>query len=110
MASFRSHSFHEGGEGTNRFPVWSRRAKVAILEIPGANSDTVQDFGRKSDTLALLITCSADELTALYADVGQTGTLSYSLGDDSAYLQSIEPHEVLADRDTYVATLSFIRQ
>lgn len=109
MASFKSHSFEEGGEGATRFPVWARKAKTAVLEVPGANGDIVQRFGRKSDTLALIATCTAAELAALSGDVGSTGTLSYAYDTRTAYLDSIDtPHEVLADHDIFTVTLNFI--
>lgn len=110
MASFRSHTFKEGAEGNLTYPVWTRKARSAILDLPGANEDIIQRFGRKSDTLALRVTCTKSELDALYGDVGLTGTLVYHYGSFSAYLDSIDgAHEVLV-ADLYPATLSFIRQ
>lgn len=110
MASFKSHSFKEGGEGTNRFPVWARKSKRAIVEIPGSNADIIQKFGRNSATLALLATCTKSELDTLDSDIGSTGSLVYHYGTYSAYLDSIDgPHEVSVV-DKYVVTLNFIRQ
>lgn len=109
MASFRGHSFEEGGEGAKSFAVWSRKAKSAVLEVPGANNDIVQRFGRKSDTLSLLGTCTKAQLDALYGDVGESGSLIYHYGTATAYLDSIDGHEVI-DADLYVATMNFIRQ
>lgn len=109
MASFRSHNFSEGGEGAKTFPVWVRKAKLAVLEVPGANADVVQRFGRKSDTLSLLATATKAELDALAADVGLSGSLIYHYGTFTAVLESIDgPHEVLT-ADKYVATLNFVR-
>jgi hypothetical protein len=79
-ASFKSHSFKEGGEGATRFPVWNRKAKSAVLELPGANNDIIQKFGRKSDTLALLATCTKSQLDTLFGDVGSTGSLIFHYG------------------------------
>jgi hypothetical protein len=108
-ASFRSHSFKEGAEGASTFPVWQRKARSAILDLPGANEDIIQRFGRKSDTLGLLVTATGSELSALYGDVGSTGSLVYHLGTYTAYLDSIDGHEII-DADLYAATLNFIRQ
>lgn len=108
MASFKGHTFAEGAEGSTRFPVWERRARTAILEVPGANGDIVQTFGRASDRLALTATCTQAELDALYADVGSSGTLIYHYDSRTAYLESISgPHELLT-ADLYAVTLNFV--
>lgn len=110
MGSFRGHSWKEGGEGASRFPVWERKARTAILDLPGADNDVVQTFGRKSRTLAMLVTVTAAELAALDGDVGRTGTLVFHYETCSAYLDSITgPHEILA-MDKYTVTLNLIRQ
>ena len=109
-ASFRGHNLAEGGSGATTFPVWARKAKSAILEVPGANEDVIQTFGRKSDTLALPITCTKAELDALYGDVQKTGTLIFHYGSFTAYLDSIDtPSETLAE-DHYTLILNFVRQ
>lgn len=108
-ASFRSHNFKEGAEGASTFPVWQRKARSAILDLPGANEDIVQRFGRKSDTLSLLATVTASELSALYGDVGSTGSLVFHYGTFTAYLDAIDGHEIL-DADLYAVTLQFVRQ
>lgn len=109
MASFKSHSFEEGGSGASQFPVWARKARTAVLDLPGANTDIIQRFGRKSDTLALLGTCTLSQLNALRGDVGSSGSLTYHEGTFSAYLDSIsDPHEMLT-ADLYVVTLNLIR-
>ncbi len=108
MASFRSHSFSEGGSGASTFPIWERKSKRGILEIPSANGDIIQKFGRSSDTIALLATCTQSELNTLYADVGSSGTLVYHYDTRTAYLDSISgPHEILTE-DKYVVVLNFI--
>jgi hypothetical protein len=109
MASFRSHSFAEGAEGAGTFPVWHRKARSAILDLPGSNEDIIQRFGRKSDTLGMLATVTGSELAALYGDVGSTGSLVYHLGTYTAYLDDIDGHEIV-DADLYAVNLSFIRQ
>lgn len=110
MASFKGHSFSEGGAGATTFPVWARKSKRAILEVPGADSDIIQKFGKNSPTLALLATCTKSELGTLDGDVGTTGSLVYHYGTYTAYLDSIDgPHEMLT-ADKYVVTLNFIRQ
>ena len=108
MASFRGHSFSEGGGGAATFPVWERKSKKALLEVPGANGDILQKFGRNSDTLPMPATCTQSQLNALYADVGSSGTLVYHYDTRTAYLDSISgPHEILT-LDKYVVTLNFI--
>ena len=110
MGSFRSHQFAEGGEGHTEFPVWARKSKRAIIEIPGASGDIIQKFGRNSATLALLATCTKAQLDALDGDVGSSGSLVYHYGTYTAYLDSIDgPHEIMA-KDKYVVTLNFVRQ
>jgi hypothetical protein len=110
MASFRSHTFEEGGMGNTTFPVWARKARSTVLDLPGANNDIIQRFGRKSDTLAMLVTMTKSELDALYGDVNSSGSLVYHYGTFTAYLDSIsDPHEVLAG-DLYVCTLNFLRE
>jgi hypothetical protein len=80
-----------------------------VLDLPGANEDIVQRFGRKSDTLSMLATVTASELLALSNDVNQSGSLVYHYGTFTAYLDSIDAHEIL-DADLYAVTLTFIRQ
>jgi hypothetical protein len=107
--SFKSHGFLEGAEGAHTFPIWARKAKSAILEVPGANQDTIQTFGRKSDTLAELVTVTKAQLDALNGDVGTVGSLVFHYGTFTAYLDSIDGHEILA-ADKYAVVLNFIRQ
>ena len=47
MASFKSHSWEEGGNGNTTFSVWASKARTAVLDLPGANADIIQKFGRK---------------------------------------------------------------
>jgi hypothetical protein len=96
MASFRGSNFKEGAEGAGTFPVWHRKARSAILDLPGANED-------------MLATVSGSELAALYGDIGQSGSLVYHLGTYTAYLDDIDGHEIV-DADLYAINLSFIRQ
>ena len=109
MASFRSHAFEEGAEGAGTFPTWARKARSAVLDLPGANEDIIQRFGRKSDTLSLLGTATAAELAALNGDVGSSGSLVFHYGTYTAYLDAIDAHEIHT-ADLYAITLSFIRQ
>src|SRR5262249_16066069 len=108
MASFKGHSWDEGGEGATHFPIWGRKGRLAVLDVPGANGDVIQKMGRKSDTLAVLATCTQSEPDALYGDVGTSGSLVFSYDTRTAVLDSIDgPHEVLTS-GRFVVTLNFL--
>jgi hypothetical protein len=79
MASFRSHGFKEGAEGAGTFPVWHRKARSAILDLPGSNEDIIQRFGRKSDTLGMLATVTAASWQRCMAMSAAPGALSTTL-------------------------------
>ena len=108
-ASFRGHSFAEGGLGATTFPAWSRKARLAVLDLPGATADVVQRLGRKSDTLSITATMTAAQLDALMADVDVSGTLIYHYGSYTAVLESISDARGILDADLYVASLTFVR-
>lgn len=108
--TFRSHTFLAGGENVQSFPTWARKARTAVLDLPGANNDVVQTFGRKSDTMSLQVNVTASELSALMGDVGSTGTLVLAFGSYTAYLDSIDGVAKYYGLDLYTASLSFIRQ
>ncbi len=109
MASFRGHAMHEGGNGNTSFPVWSRKARTAVLDLPGANNDIVQRLGRKSDTLEVVVTVTASQLDALMGDVGQSGSLVFHAGTFTALLDGISGAEEKLTADLYTISLSFIK-
>lgn len=107
MGSFRGKTFKEGGGGATAFNVWQRKSKNAVLEIPGKDGDVIQSFGRKSDTLSLLVTVTASQLADLYGQVDRSGSLVYHYDTRTAYLESIDGHEILT-ADLYVVTLNLL--
>lgn len=109
MASFRGHSFREGGNGNTTFPVWSRNAQIAVLDVPGANTSIVQRFGRVSDRVGILATMTGAELNTIMGDVGQSGSLSFHWGSFTAVLENIDGAQETLTADLYTATLNFIR-
>jgi hypothetical protein len=108
MASFGGATFKERGQNAQTFPTWSRKADSAATHVPGGNVTVIETSGLAADRLSLGIRCSGAELTALYAKVDTIGTLIFSGGTRSAYLDEIDgPAEVLAS-GKYFATLKLI--
>lgn len=104
MASFKGIDFSERGENAQTFPAWRRKAESSVV------LNTVQTSGITADTLSLKIRCTKAQLASLYGAVGTAGSLVYSYGTRTAFLDEIsDPQEVLVS-GKYFATLSFIGQ
>lgn len=110
MASFNGIGFNERGEGAQTFPAWRRKAESTVTHIPGGNTNVIQTSGRSADTLALKIRCTASQLTSLYSAVGSRGTLNYSYGSRTAFLDEISDVQEVLTSGKYFATLNFIGQ
>lgn len=106
MASFKGITFGERGNNAQTFPRHRRSAVASVLHtLDGGNR--VQHSGRSADTLSLPIRCTEPQLDSLYSAVATSGSLSYSGGSRMAFLQAVDPQEVLADRDVFFVTLEF---
>ena len=110
MASFAGVNFGERGQNAQTFPGWRRKAEASHTHIPGGNRVVTQKSGLLADTIALRIRCTAAQLTSLYTKVGTTDTLIFSRGTFRAFLDEIDPEEVLAGRDIFFATLNMTRK
>lgn len=106
-SSFGGAAFGERGSGTT-YKRFKREAVCSTTNIPGGTTTILQSAGRAADTLTIIARCTEDELNALLAKVDTVATLIYSGGTRSAYLKSIDPEEILADRDVFFAPLEFI--
>lgn len=107
MAAFGGSTFGERGTGT-AFKRFKRSAVFSVTQIPGGNTTILQSAGRTADTLTLVARCTESELNALLGKVGTQASLVYSGGTRTAYLASIDPEEILADRDVFFAPLELI--
>lgn len=108
-ASFNGYTFKErGGGGT--YPTWAKKELLSIKQLAGNNGYTVQSIGEDVQTLALVARCTQAELTALFDQVLESGSLVYGYETHDAILMSIDSAaEQLAGKDTYFATLNFVR-
>lgn len=90
-----------GASGTNGFPRPKRKAASSVLHtLDGGNR--VQHSGRGMDTLTLRLRASAAELNSLTSAVASSGTLAYSGGSRTAFLDEIgEPEEHIFPSITY---------
>ena len=52
--------------------------------------------------------CTESQLNTLYSDVATSGTLVYSGGSRSAFLDEVDPQEVSAGKDVFFVTATFI--
>lgn len=107
MASFGGATFKERGS-PQLFPTWSRKAVASVTHVDGGNKNVIQTSGQAADRLSLQIRCTEAELNALYAKVNQVGTLVFSRGSRSAYLEEVaDPQEIVASGN-FFATLKLI--
>jgi hypothetical protein len=109
MASWKGITFSERPDGTSTFPAWRRKAESTVTHIPGGGN-VIQTSGQSADTLSLKIRCTAAQLASLYGAVGSAGTLDYSYGSRSAFLDEVSDAQQLKTLDMYFVTLSFIGQ
>jgi hypothetical protein len=109
MASWKGISFGERGDSAQTFPAWRRKAESTVTHIP-AGGNVIQTSGVSADTLSLKIRCSAAQLASLYGAVGSAGTLDYSYGSRSAFLDEISDAQEVLVSGKYFATLNFIGQ
>jgi len=109
-ASFASHDFKERGSTGNDNPGWNSKFVLVEKIIPGG-SPVIQKIGAQAQRLAMPIRCTAAQLATLYGDNdGDTHTLVWSGGSDTAILESIDtPTEVRPGQDYYFAMLNFIK-
>lgn len=106
MSSFRGTEFSERGQNAATFPRHRRRAVSSVVHtIDGSNE--VQHSGRTADVLSLPVRCTEAQLTSLYGFVASSGSLVYSGGTRTAFLEEVEPQEVSAGRDVFFVTLTF---
>lgn len=87
--------------GANGFPRPRRKAASSVLHtLDGGNR--VQHSGRAADTLTLLLRCSESELNTLVSACPSAGTLAYSGGTRTAFLDEVgEPEEHIFRAATY---------
>lgn len=108
-ASFDGSGFGELASG-GTFAVWSKAGAIVIKHIPGSNKNVIQKIGVGLPRLALPIKATSAQLTALYAKVGDTGTLVFGYESASTWLESITGvAEQGAGKNVYTATLNLIR-
>lgn len=108
MASFAGVTIKIRGSGTT-FPRWRRKADSTVTHIPGGNTSVYQTSGNSADTLTLPLKLTEAQLTSLYGKVGASGTLDLDWGSRTAILDEISNvDEILADRDVFLATCTFI--
>lgn len=106
MASFKGISFSERGQGAQTFPRHRRKAVSSTIHTVDGNNQ-IQHCGRAADTLALPIRCTEAQLGSLYSAVASSGSLDYSGGTRTAFLEEVDPQEVSAGRDVFFVTLTF---
>ena len=105
--SFAGATFFERGTPPF-FPRFSRKADSSVTHIPGGNVNVTQTSGLLADRLSLVIRCTAAELTALEGKVDTTGSLIYSGGTRSAYLDEVDSPQEIAASGRFFATLKLI--
>lgn len=106
MSTFKGIEFGERGQNAQTFPRHTRKAVSSTTHtIDGSN--VVQHSGRAADTLALPVRCTEDQLDDLYGAVASSGSLVYSGGTRTAFLEEVEPQEVSAGKDVFFVTLTF---
>lgn len=111
MASFAGVSFVESGDGPGQyFPTFDRHADISVHHVVGGNTNIIQTSGLTVDKLALAIQCTKAQHNSLRSAVGTTGTLSYSYGTRTAFLEAVESPRVVRSNDLYLMTLKFIGQ
>lgn len=109
MASFAGINMGERGNGGSTFPVWTKKMLVAVKLRPNG-TPVMQEIGMDVERLAFVARVTAAELVALYDQVLESGSLVFGWETHDAFLESIEGvSEVVANKDTYFATLNFIR-
>ncbi len=97
----------ERGQSAQTFPRHRRKAASSVLHtLSGGNR--VQHSGKSADTLPLVLRCTESQLNTLYSDVATSGTLAYSGGSRSAFLDEVDPQEVSAGKDVFFVTATFI--
>jgi len=111
MASFDGATFKERPQG-QLFPTWGRKADVTVTHIPGPGStkNIIESSGVVSDRLSLAIRCTESELNALRSKVDTSGTLIFSRGSRTAFLEEIENPAEVGAGGKFFATLKFIGQ
>lgn len=109
MGSFNGVSFGERGNNAQTFPVWAKAMLLAVKPRPN-NPPAVNEIGLDVQRLALVVRVTNAQLTDLYGQVHESGTLVFGYETCSAWLDSIDPpEEISVGRDIYFATLNLIR-
>jgi hypothetical protein len=90
-----------GKSGGNGFARPRRKAASSVLHtLDGGNR--VQHSGKTADTLTLTLRCSETELDRINSGCASSGTLVYSGGTRTAFLDDVgEPEEHIFQAVTY---------
>jgi hypothetical protein len=108
MASFNGATFGERGTGSE-FPIWDAKEILVVKERPN-EAPVLQSQGEDVQRLALVVKATGVQLSALYDQVLESGSLVYGWETHNAFLESIsDVSEQLAGHDVYFATLNLIR-
>ncbi len=97
------------GSGSNGFPRPGRAAVSSVLHtLDGGNR--VQHSGRAADRLTLLLRSTEGQLNTIYSACASSGTLSYSGGTRTAFLDALaEPEERIYQGATwFFVSLTFM--
>ena len=109
MPSFRNVNFGERGQDGRHFPRQHRKAVSNVVHtLDGSNR--VQYSGKTSDTMSLVVKVTEADLNTLYSYVATSGTLIWSGGTVTAFLDEVDSRQPLGVFDVFFATLTFVFQ
>lgn len=107
MGSFAAQTFREGKAPS--FNLWDKKYLLAIKDRPNSEPD-IREIGMDVQRAAIVVRVTAAQLTALFDQVLESGSLVLGWETVNAFLESITGvQEIGAGKDTYFATLNVIR-